>query len=324
MNLPAVSANSVAKNTQNGLPGETTCLTCSASSPRMSTRVWEESREDPQVSLRKRRRREDDDEYCQRVKRKKVDPKRGKKRGRGEVDDDDDGRMVKRRRLDLKRGKKRARVDVEDDNDWHSGVKDAHPGVKKRKCSCVKEGIPPVGVAFAGVGFDNSAFHLMWRNITIRLNQELLSQQNGSYGLQAAIFQSLNYQNDYRKSRAILSGQVLACFTLIFVILMRFCMICAFCAKFVKMCKCNMCAILVFCAVTKMRTTPARCRVWILAGSSKCDAKSLLFSQYLRVLHKLCINEYVAICRTRSELTALSAWYAGRINIIHGLFMQGD
>ena len=141
MNLPAVSANSVAKNTQNGLPGETTCLTCSASSPRMSTRVWEESREDPQVSLRKRRR-EDDDEYCQRVKRKKVDPKRGKKRGRGEVDDDDDGRMVKRRRLDLKRGKKRARVDVED----------AHPAVKKRKCNCVEEGIPPVGVAFAGVG----------------------------------------------------------------------------------------------------------------------------------------------------------------------------
>ena len=147
------------------------------------------------------------------VKRWKVEQKRGKKR-RFLEEDTDCQPVAKKQKFVHSQGKKRARL--EEDREWQPVAKKRRCDedfrgenqlvAKKQKCVREEDDTPSVGAAFAGIGFDNSCFHLIWKNVNIRLNQENLSQQNGTYGLQAAIFQTLNYQTDYRKSRAVLSG----------------------------------------------------------------------------------------------------------------------
>ena len=46
----------------------------------------------------------------------------------------------------------------------------------------------------------------MWKDIGLHVSQNLLSQQNGYYGLTAAIFNNIWYQRDHRKSLAIMTG----------------------------------------------------------------------------------------------------------------------
>ena len=171
---------------------------------------------------KKRTRIEDDTELHPVAKKQKLVQEgdyRGKKRTR--IEDDWDWQPVSKKRKSvyekepISRGKKR--TCVEEDGDWQldakkrrcdSEDKEWQLVAKKQNRVSEEDDTPSVGAAFAGIGFDNSCFHLIWKNVNIRLNQENLSQQNGTYGLQAAIFQTLNYQTDYRKSRAVLSGEI--------------------------------------------------------------------------------------------------------------------
>ena len=224
VSLPVVTAAvTTTTNTCQGLPGTsgsntTTCSTCS--SPRMSARVLERERDDAQ-HRRKRKRIEEEDAQPM-CKRRKEDTRSMRKRKR-EVEDGHF--VVKRRKLDqdpVRRGKKRRSTVVDDDY--------SHPVNKRRKCIDENAVVPSVGAAFAGVGLDNSAFQLMWSNVHIRLNEELISQQNSTYGLQAAIFNNLFYQDDYRKSRAQLAGSelcVFACFCVFLHVFAYFCIMCA-------------------------------------------------------------------------------------------------